>query len=107
MELGLTAFGYFQSRQERFRILQEERDEVGLYQNIPDYSELRRQWYSRAPITEPLPWPWDQMLALCKRFEGRRPSAWECLAKRKFEIVVASITILLGVIGIVLPIVLD
>ena len=107
MELGPTAFRYFQSRQERFRIQQKDRDETGQYKNIPDYSELRRQWYSREPITEPLPWPWDQMLALCKRFEGRRPSAWERLAKRKFEIVVASITILLGVIAIVLPIVLN
>ena len=106
-ELGPTAFRYFQSRQERFRILQDERDEVGQYQNIPDYSELRRQWYSRDPITQPLPWPWDKMLALCIRFEGKGPSAWERLAKRKFDIVVASITFLLSVTAIVIPIVLN
>ena len=100
LELRPAAYGYFQSRQESFRIKQEDRDEVGQYKVIPDYSELRRQWYSREPITEPLPWPWDQMLALCKRFEGRRPSAWERLVQHKFR----SVTVILGIIGILLTI---
>ena len=107
MELGPAAFGYYQSRQEGFRIQQWDRDETGQYKDIPDYSELRRQWYAREPITEPLPWPWNQMLALCKRFEDRSPSTWERLAERRFDVVVASITILLGVIAIVLTIALN
>ena len=103
LELGPAAYEYFQSRVEHFKILQEEREEIGQYQNIPDYGELRRQWYSRQPITEPLPWHWDKMLARCKRFEGRRPSAWDRLAKRRLEVA----GILLAIAGIVVAIVLD
>ena len=103
LELGPAAYESFQSRVERFKIQQEQRDEVGQYQFIPDYSDLRRQWYSREPITELLPWPWDQMLALCKRFESRGPSAWERLAKRRLEIA----GVLLAITSIVVAIVLD
>ena len=69
LQLGLTVYEYFGSRKERFHILQEEKDEVGQYHGRADYSELREQWYSRQPITSPLPWAWDDMLALCKHFE--------------------------------------
>ncbi len=55
-QLGLEGNEYFRSRVERFYILQEEKDEVGRYHNFPDHSELREQWYSRKPITAPLPW---------------------------------------------------
>ena len=100
LELGPAAYEYFQSRVERFHILQEERDEVGQYQIIPDYSELRRQWYSRQPITEPLPWPWDKMLARCKQFENRGPTAWERLAQYRFQFV----TVILGIVSILLTV---
>ena len=59
-QLGIAVHEYFRSRVEHFHILQEEKDEVGRYHNLPDYSELREQWYSRRPITAPLPWPWGQ-----------------------------------------------
>ena len=99
---GSAALEDFLSRVDRFKILQEERDEVGQYQIIPDYSELRRQWYSREPITEPLPWPWDKMLSRCKRFEGRGPIDWERLAQHTFHVVGILLTILSIVVAIVL-----
>ena len=107
LELGPAAHGYFQSRLERFRILQEDRDEVGQYKMIPDYSELRRQWYSREPITEPRPWPWDQMLALCKRFEARGSKTKEWSVGLKLTIAAIVLTIVFGVAGIVATVIMD
>lgn len=85
-QLGLAANEYFQSRVEQFKILEEEKDEVGQYHNLPDYSDLRRQWYAREPITEPLPWPWEYMLMLCKRFEASGYRAKKWLTDRKLAI---------------------
>ena len=107
MELGPAAYRYFQSRQERFRVQQEDRDESGQYKNIPDYSELRRQWYSREPITEPLPWPWDQMLALCKRFEDRRNKTTKWSIGLKLTIAAIVLTVVFGIAGIVATVIMD
>ena len=107
MELGPAAHGYFQSRQERFRMQQEDRDETGQYKNIPDYSELRRQWYAREPITEPLPWPWDKMLALCKRFEAQRSKTKPWSVGLKLTIAGIVLTTVFGVAGIVATVIVD
>ena len=101
LELGTAAHRYFQSRQERFHILQEDRDETGQYKNIPDYSELRRQWYAREPITEPLPWPWDKMLALCKRFEAQGSKNTLRSVGLKLAVAGLVLTTVFGVAGIV------
>ncbi|MXX52689.1 MAG: hypothetical protein F4Z35_01670 [Dehalococcoidia bacterium] len=105
--LGLAANEYFGSRVERFYITQEEKDEFGQYHNRPDYSDLRKQWYAREPITEPLPWIWDEMLAICKRFEAssRRAKKWH--TDRKFAIVGIVLTVALGIAGIVVAVILD
>ena len=66
--LGVSAYEFFMSRIEHFLISQEEKDEKGIYHGLPDYSELRRQWYSQEPITVPLPWAWDQMLQICQQY---------------------------------------
>lgn len=39
-QLGLAGSEYFQSRTELFRIVQEEKDDVGQYHNYTDYSDL-------------------------------------------------------------------
>lgn len=106
-QLGLAGYEYFRSRVEHFYILQEEKDEFGRYHNLPDYSELREQWYSRKPITAPLIWPWDNMLALCKRFESRENKTKKWLVGRKLAIAGIVITIVFGVAGIVATVILD
>lgn len=103
LQLGLTVYEHFGSRKERFHILQEEKDEVGQYHGRADYSELREQWYSRRPIKAPLPWAWDDMLSLCKRFEVRELETKERFGGRKLGIV---LTIAFGVAGITVTIVL-
>ena len=109
LQLGLTGHEYFGSRVERFHILLEERDEVGRYHNRPDYSELREQWYSRKPIRAPLPWPWDEMLTVCKRFEVRKHKTERRPVGRKLAIALATagivLTIVFGVAGIVLALI--
>ena len=70
-QLGLAGHEYFRNRLEHFHIVQGEKDEVGRYHNFPNYGEWRGRWYSQRPITAPLPWPWENMLMLCKRFEVR------------------------------------
>ena len=107
LQLGPAGHQYFKARMEHFHILQEERDEVGQYQVIPDYSELRRQWYAREPITEPLPWPWDKMLALCKRFEARGNKTTEWSVGLKLTIAAIILTIVFGIAGIVVPVIMD
>ena len=102
LQLGVTGHEYFRSRVEHFHILQEEKDEVGRYHNLPDYSELREQWYSRKPITAPLPWPWDNMLALCKRFELRKHKREERSVGRRLTIAGIAVTIAGIVVSIVL-----
>ena len=99
-QLGLASYEYFRSRVEHLHILQEEKDEAGRYHNYPDFSELREQWYSRKPITAPLPWAWDQMLALCKRFEvgQQRTRKWPGL---KVTIAGIIVTVVIGIAGIV------
>ena len=69
-QLGLVVYEYLRNREEQFRILEKDKDEVGQFHNLPDYSELQEQWYAHKPITAPLPWPWEEMLNLCKRFEA-------------------------------------
>ena len=102
-QFGLAGHEYFRSRVERFRILQEEKDEVGQLHGRPDYSELREQWYSRKPITAPLIWPWDDMLALCKRFEVNKEMArW-----RRAGLKLAVAGVVLGVAGIAVTVILD
>ena len=102
-QLGLECNEYFRSRVERFHILQEEKDEIGRYHNYPDYSKLREQWYSREPITAPLPWAWDHMLSLCKRFEVSRHRTEKRLGGRK----VAVAGIVVTIAGIVVAVVLE
>ena len=68
IRLGVPAYEYFMSQMEHFLISQEEKDEKGIYHGLPDYSELRQQWYSREPITAPLPWAWDHMLQICQQY---------------------------------------
>ena len=77
-QLGLAGYEYFRRCEERFYILQEEKGEFGRFHSYPDYSKLREQWYARERITEPLPWPWESMLSLCKRFEarGKKTTEW-------------------------------
>ena len=100
-QLGLAGYEYFQSRVECFRIVQEEKDEVGQYHNYPDYSDLRKQWYARELITEPLPWPWDEMLNLCKRFEAGSHRTKKWLTDRKLTIIGIILAIVLGMDKIV------
>ena len=95
-QLGLAGYEYLRSRVEHFRILQEEKDEFGRYHNYPDYSELREQWYSRKPITAPLPWAWDYMHRAKKRPAGRR-----------LGIASIVVTIAVGIAGIVVAVVLE
>ena len=66
--MGFEAYDYFKSKQDEFFLIQEERDENGNLQDFPDYSELRRQWYAREAITEPLPWAWEKMIDVCLQF---------------------------------------
>ena len=73
--LGVPAYEYFMSCMEQFYISQEEKDDEGSYHGFPDYSELRRQWYARETITVPLPWAWDYMLQICKRYAPTEKSA--------------------------------
>ena len=101
--LGLTAYEYFRSRKESFHIVQEEYDEVGQHRDWADYSKLREQWYSRKKLTEPLPWAWEEMLALCKRFEVRRGRAKSWQVGQGFAIV----GVVLTAVGIVLAIVFE
>lgn len=107
LQLGLAPNEYFGSRVEQFKIRQEEKDEFGQYHNLPDHSDLRKQWYSREPITEPLPWAWDEMLALCKRFEAgshrmkKQPTGLRlAIAGTVLTIVGIVLTIVFGVDGI-------
>ena len=70
--LGVPTHEYLMRRVEVFHILQEEKDEFGEYHGYPDFSELQEQWYSRKPITARLPWAWENMLQVCKRYESRK-----------------------------------
>ena len=88
-------------------IVQEEKDEVGRYHGFPDYSELRDQWYSRKPITAPLPWPWDKMLLLCKRFEVEDKETKKRPIGRKLTIIRIILTVVLGSTGIVATVLVD
>ena len=106
-QLGLAGHEYFRNRLEHFHIVQEEKDEVGRYHNFPDFSELRGQWYSQRPITAPLPWPWDNMLMLCKRFEVRENRTKKRPVGRKLAVARIVLTIAFGVAGIVVAVVLD
>ena len=101
LQLGLTGHEYFRSRVEHFHIVQKGKDEVGRYHNFPDYSKLREQWYSRKPITTPLPWPWDEMLMLCKQFEVSGHKTKEMPVGRKFTI----LGIVLGAAGIIVTVI--
>ena len=106
-QLGLAGYEYFRSCEDRFYILQEEKDEFGRFHNYPDYSKLRGQWYAREPIMEPLPWPWENMLSLCKRFEARGNKAREGPTGLKFTIAAIVLTIVFGVAGIVATVMMD
>lgn len=102
LRLGLAANEYFGSCMERFYIIvREERDEFGHYHNLPDHSDLWKQWYAREPITEPLTWPWEHMLTLCKRFE---PGSYGD-KKRSTGLRLAIAGIVLTIVGIVITIV--
>ena len=101
LQLCLAANEYFGNRVEQFKIRQEEKDEFGQYHNRPDYSDLWKQWYAREPITEPLPWAWEEMLALCKRFEASSHRAKRWLTDRK----IAIASLVLAFVGVVLTIV--
>ncbi len=96
-QLGVAGSEYFRNRVECFHILQEEKNELGRYHNYPDYSELQEQWYSRKPITAPLPWAWDYMLSLCKRFEVSRHKT----EKRPIGRMLTVASIVVGIAGIV------
>ena len=102
-QLGLAVYEYFKTRVERFCILQEEKDESGQYKNYPDYSEVREQWYSRKPITGPLPWPWDYMLMICKLAEVREQNIKKWSVGRKLAIA----GVLLTIAGIVVTVIMD
>ena len=102
-QLGLAVYEYFKTRVERFYILQEEKDETGRYKVYPDYSELREQWYSRNPITAPLPWPWDYMLMICKLAEVQEHKTKKWSVGRKVGIT----GIVLTVVGIIATVMLD
>ena len=103
-QLGLAVYEYFKTRVERFYILQEEKDKSGQYKNYPDYSEVREQWYSRKPITAPLPWPWDYMLMVCKLAEVREHKTKKWAAGLKLGIAGILVTIVVGVVGIVVAV---
>ena len=107
LQLGLTGHEYFKARTDYFSILQEEKDEVGQYHGLPDYSELRDQWYSRKPITAPLPWPWDKMLLLCKQFEVKDDEDKRTPLGRKLAIIGIVLTIVLGAAGILATMLVD
>ena len=101
--LGLAGHEYFRRRMEHFQIVQEEKDDFGRYHNYPDYSELREQWYSRKPITSPLPWAWDQMLILCRQFETKELETRKSLVSPKLGIV---LTVAFGIASIVVTLTL-
>ncbi|MCY4653443.1 MAG: hypothetical protein OXC95_09800, partial [Dehalococcoidia bacterium] len=107
LQLGPAPNEYFGIRVEQFKIRQEEKDEFGQYHNRPDYSDLRKQWYAREPITEPLPWAWDNMLTLCKRLEasGYRAKKWP--TGHKLTIVGIVLTVVFGMGGIIAAVILD
>ncbi len=106
-QLGLAGYEHFRSCEDRFYILQEEKDEFGRFHNYPDYSKLREQWYAREPITEPLPWPWGNMLSLCKRFEARGNKTTEWSTGLKLTIAAIVLTTVFGVAGIVTTAIMD
>ena len=107
LRAGVRVHEYFKSRTEEFLIAQEEKDDEGMYHGFPDYSELRRQWYAREPITVPLPWAWDYMLQVCKQYAPTDESAkrhssarWEFVRNHTWNIV----SLVLGIVGIVLTV---
>ena len=104
---GLASLEYFKCRVERFRILQDERDEFGEYHNFPDYSKLREQWYSRNPITLPVPWPWDEMIGLCKQYEDNGQEARGRRAGVRLGITGIVLTSVVGAVGIVVTLLAD
>ena len=100
VRLGVPAYEYFMSQMEHFLISQEEKDEKGGYHGIPDYSELRRQWYSREQITVPLPWAWDQMLQICQQYAPNDPRVKEA----RSGVIKFGINTLLALVGIALTV---
>ena len=100
LQLGHVEWQCFQSRVNGFRISLMDYDEFGQYGNYPDHSEVREQWYSRKPITGPLPWPWEKMLLLCKRFED---GELETKETSKWTEPGFILTVVLGVAGIAVP----
>ena len=109
LQLGLMGHEYFGLRKERFYILQAEKDKYGEYHNLPDYSEAQEQWYSQKPMTARLPWPWDDMLIFCKRFEGRehKVKKWPEGLKLAIVIVKDILTLAVGIAGMVMPLIVD
>ena len=107
LQLGLMGHEYFKNCMDYFNILQEEKDEVGEYHGLPDHSELRDQWYSRKPITVPLPWPWEEMLLLCKEFENKDDEDKRRPLGRKLTILGIVLTIVLGAAGILVTVLVD
>ena len=106
LQLGLAVNEYFVSRVEQFKIRQEEKDKFGKYHNYPDHSDLRKQWYAREPITEPLTWHWERMLTICKTSEGGGHTAKKRPIDRKLTIigiVIGIITIVLGMVEHIMP----
>ena len=100
VQLGVSAYEYFMSHMEHFLISQEEKDEKGRYHGLPDYSELRRQWYSREQITVPLPWAWDQMLQVCQQYAPIDLKVKE----GRSDVIRFSINILFAIVGITLTV---
>ena len=100
VRLGASAYEYFMSEMEYFLISQEEKDEKGSYHGLPDFSELRRQWYAREQITVPLPWAWDQMLQVCQQYA---PNHLEVRRSRS-DAIKFGINTLLALVGTTLTI---
>ena len=92
--MGFEAYEYFKCKQGVFFLVQKERDEKGNYQEFPDYSELRRQWYAHETITVPLPWAWEKMLEVCLQFPPNKSTVnWQF-----WGVVVGAVTLVATIV---------
>ena len=107
--LGVPTHEYLMRRIEIFHILQEEKDQFGEYHSYPDFSELQEQWYSRKPITARLPWAWDNMLQVCKRYEPRKEPGTEqqnSTIWKRTKPIIGLVSPIITIIGIVVDVAL-
>ena len=98
--MGSEAFEYFKCKQDEYFLVQEERDEKGNYQEFPDYSELRRQWYAHETLTEPLPWAWEKMLEVCLKYPPKKSSInWQFWS---FVVGIAMLLVTVATLGVMI-----